>query len=328
MRASAAPTRTMTSERLRLRLEAIACDISVSGCSSSSLPTAGRILAPRLELDVSLGEDLGLELEQPGSVALECRLIHGAESNRYHARAARGRSRRPQPATLDGRPQDPRRRTARRLDAPLSPREGGGDGKRSSAPASARCGASARIYSSRSRRATAPWALVAPRLTGKWLRRRSDEEEPRFARFQIELDDRSFLYYVDTRIFGRLRLVPAAAFDDIPSCRRWGPIRHRRDRCARAARQAPAHRQTDQVVIMDQALLPGVGNIQAIEALHRAAIDPRRAASSLSQREVDHLRKGLLDSFAFTLASFASEGSDGGSADITTSKSAAAAIRS
>ena len=68
---------------------------------------------------------------------------------------------------------------------------------------------------------------------------------------------------------------------------------------------------------MDQALLPGIGNIQAIEALYRAGIDPRRPAKSLSQAEVNHLRKGLLDSIEFTLSSFAADGADGGANDIT-----------
>lgn len=155
-------------------------------------------------------------------------------------------------------------------------------------------------------------------LTGKWLRRGFGDAEPRFARLVLELDDRSFLYYVDTRIFGRLRLVPAAAFEEIPELSALGPDPLTDGIDAHALRgKLQRIGKPIKVAIMDQALLPGVGNIQAIEALHRAAIDPRRPASSLSQREVDDLRKGLLDSFELTLASFASEGSDGDSADIT-----------
>jgi formamidopyrimidine-DNA glycosylase len=155
-------------------------------------------------------------------------------------------------------------------------------------------------------------------LTGKWLRRRSEDAEPRFARLVLELDDRSLLYYVDTRIFGRLRLVPAAAFDEIPELSALGPDPLTDGIDANALHDKLQHiGKPIKVAIMDQALLPGVGNIQAIEALYRAAIDPRRLASSLSQREVDDLRKGLLDSFAFTLASFASDGAGGDSPDIT-----------
>ena len=155
-------------------------------------------------------------------------------------------------------------------------------------------------------------------LTGKWLHRKADAPEPPFARVAIELDDQSLLYYVDTRIFGRLRLVPGAAFEEIHEISALGPDPLIDGIDARALQASLAKiGKPIKVAIMDQALLPGVGNIQAIEALHRAAIDPRRPAKSLSQVEVNHLRKGLLDSIAFTLAAFADDGADGGSADIT-----------
>jgi formamidopyrimidine-DNA glycosylase len=56
------------------------------------------------------------------------------------------------------------------------------------------------------------------------------------------------------------------------------------------------------VKIMDQALLPGVGNIQASEALFRAKIDPRRAGASLAPREVRALSAAILASFREAIA--------------------------
>jgi formamidopyrimidine-DNA glycosylase len=155
-------------------------------------------------------------------------------------------------------------------------------------------------------------------LTGKWVHRAAGAPEPPFARVAIELDDRSWLYYVDTRIFGRLRVVPGAAFEEIPEISALGPdpLADGIDARALHAKLAKIGKPI-KVAIMDQALLPGIGNIQAIEGLHRAAIDPRRPAKSLSQAEVNHLRKGLLDSIEFTLASFAEDGADGGASDIT-----------
>lgn len=155
-------------------------------------------------------------------------------------------------------------------------------------------------------------------LTGKWVHRAAGATEPPFARVAIELDDRSWLYYVDTRIFGRLRVVPGAAFEEIPEISALGPdpLVDGIDARALHAKLAKIGKPI-KVAIMDQALLPGIGNIQAIEGLHRAAIDPRRPAKSLSQAEVNHLRKGLLDSIEFTLASFAEDGADGGASDIT-----------
>jgi formamidopyrimidine-DNA glycosylase len=155
-------------------------------------------------------------------------------------------------------------------------------------------------------------------MTGKWVRRASDDAEPAFARFLIELDDRSSLYYTDTRIFGRLRLVPAAAFEELSEIAALGPdpLNDGIDARALHARLVTVSKSI-KVAIMDQALLPGIGNIQAVEGLYRAGIDPRRPAKSLSQAEVDRLRQGLLDSIEFTLASFATAGADGGRGDIT-----------
>ncbi len=155
-------------------------------------------------------------------------------------------------------------------------------------------------------------------LTGKWVHRAAGAPEPPFARVAIELDDRSWLYYVDTRIFGRLRVVPGAAFEEIPEISALGPdpLNDGIDARELHAKLAKISKPI-KVAIMDQALLPGIGNIQAIEGLHRAAIDPRRPAKSLSQADVNHLRKGLLDSIEFTLASFAADGADGGASDIT-----------
>jgi formamidopyrimidine-DNA glycosylase len=155
-------------------------------------------------------------------------------------------------------------------------------------------------------------------MTGKWVRRDGDDSEPPFARVLIELDDRSALYYTDTRIFGRLRLVPAAAFEELGEIAALGPdpLNDGIDARALHARLTTIAKSI-KVAIMDQALLPGIGNIQAVEGLFRAGIDPRRPAKSLSQAEVNHLRQGLLDSIEFTLASFGDAGADGGSADIS-----------
>ena len=67
---------------------------------------------------------------------------------------------------------------------------------------------------------------------------------------------------------------------------------------------------------MDQALLPGIGNIQASEGLFRAGIDPRRPARSLSRAELARVARGLIDSIRFTLKTFRESGADGEDGDI------------
>jgi len=154
-------------------------------------------------------------------------------------------------------------------------------------------------------------------MTGKWLSRRRADPTPRFSRVRIDLDDGRSLHYADMRLFGRFRLVPEAAFAAMPDIAALGPdplndgidVDRLRDRLART-------RLPIKVAIMDQALLPGVGNIQASEGLFRAAIDPRRPAGTLSRPELARLARGLLDSIRYTLETFAKSGADGADADI------------
>jgi len=155
-------------------------------------------------------------------------------------------------------------------------------------------------------------------LTGKWLHRPRDAEpEPRSTRLAIDLDDGSHLYYVDARMFGRARVVAGARFDELPEVKALGPdpLIDGIDAAALHARLSRS-RLPIKVAIMDQRLLPGVGNIQASEALFRAGIDPRRPSRSLSKDEVARLGGAILESIAYTLSTFAEAGVDGGGADI------------
>jgi formamidopyrimidine-DNA glycosylase len=154
-------------------------------------------------------------------------------------------------------------------------------------------------------------------MTGKWLHRRAGEAVPRFARVRIELDDGSSLHYADLRMFGRFRLVPGARFQSLPDIQALGPdplddgidVDWLGERLART-------RLPIKVAILDQTLLPGIGNIQASEGLFRAGIDPRRPARTLSRAELGRLARGLLESIRYTLKTFKQSGADGADADI------------
>ncbi len=132
-------------------------------------------------------------------------------------------------------------------------------------------------------------------MTGKWVLRDGDGAPPRVSRCRFRLDDGSVLHFVDVRLFGRLRAVPGARFDTVPELADLGPdpLEEGIDR-ARLAEGLARSRLPVKVRIMDQALLPGVGNIIASEALFRARIDPRREARSLSVDEVARLADGVL----------------------------------
>ncbi len=154
-------------------------------------------------------------------------------------------------------------------------------------------------------------------MTGKWLHRRAGEPPPRFARVRVELDDGASLHYADLRMFGRFRLVPGARFQALPDIQALGPdpLDDGIDVAWLGARLART-RLPIKVAILDQTLLPGIGNIQASEGLFRAGIDPRRPARSLSRAELGRLARGLMASIRYTLKTFARSGADGADADI------------
>src|SRR5512142_1049999 len=139
-------------------------------------------------------------------------------------------------------------------------------------------------------------------MTGKWVRTVDGEAPPRHSRARLRLDDGRVLHYQDPRLFGRLRLVPRARFDEVPELAALGP-----DPLAKGidagwlAEKLSRTRLPIKVKLLDQRLLPGVGNIHASEACFRARIDPRRPARSLSRLEVRRLAEAVLASFRMTL---------------------------
>ncbi len=140
-------------------------------------------------------------------------------------------------------------------------------------------------------------------MTGKWLvEPRGGGEPPSHSRARFRLDDGRVLHYQDPRLFGRLRLVPGARFDEVPELAALGP-----DPLAkgidvdRLAAMLGRTRLPVKVKLLDQRLLPGVGNIHAAEACFRARIDPRRPSRSLGRAEVKRLADGVLASFHLTL---------------------------
>jgi formamidopyrimidine-DNA glycosylase len=144
----------------------------------------------------------------------------------------------------------------------------------------------------------APLGLLAHLgMTGKWLRRADGDPPTRFSRARFRLDDGHVLHFDDLRLFGRLRVVPGGRFEEVPELGELGPDPLERGIDLAALGEALGRsRLPVKVRIMDQAILPGVGNIQASEALFRARIDPRRKASTLARREVKALADGVLAS--------------------------------
>lgn len=139
-------------------------------------------------------------------------------------------------------------------------------------------------------------------MTGKWVRVPRGEETPPHVRASLLLENGERVAYVDPRMFGRLALVPTDELFERPEVRGLGPDplidgidpRWLHERLRRT-------RRAIKVALMDQAVIAGVGNIQATDALFDARIHPARPASSLTLAEVEALVRALDASIARTL---------------------------
>ncbi|MGH3403405.1 MAG: bifunctional DNA-formamidopyrimidine glycosylase/DNA-(apurinic or apyrimidinic site) lyase [Streptosporangiaceae bacterium] len=111
----------------------------------------------------------------------------------------------------------------------------------------------------------------------------------------LRLDEAAILYYNDSRRFGWLRLASDRPCADDPFLRRLGPepltgafttavLREGLTRHARAPVKA---------VLLNQAVVAGIGNVYADECLHHARIYPGRRAGDLSPPEIDRLHAAI-----------------------------------
>jgi formamidopyrimidine-DNA glycosylase len=126
--------------------------------------------------------------------------------------------------------------------------------------------------------------VVDAREAGDSVRDAEGADPSRWDRFAIVFEDGGRMALRDKRRLGRVRLEPpigALGPDALDIAR---PAF--RERLARS--NAPVKAR-----IMDQAVVAGIGNLLADEALWRARIDPRRPAHELSGEEADRLWRAM-----------------------------------
>lgn len=120
----------------------------------------------------------------------------------------------------------------------------------------------------------------------------------RHLRVSLDLDDGARLWFVDQRTFGHLLVAdlvptadgrpggygsPVAALPEPAAHIARDPLDPDLDRAA-WARRLRQRRTEVKRALLDQALVSGIGNIYADEALWRARLHPRRATDRLTQR--------------------------------------------
>ncbi len=110
--------------------------------------------------------------------------------------------------------------------------------------------------------------------------------------YDLQLDSGRLLRYTDPRRFGCLLWQPPGSMHALLSALGPEPLSPQFDgdhlwRLSRGRRGAV------KVFVMHQAVVVGVGNIYASEALHEAGIDPRRAAGRISRARYQRLAEAI-----------------------------------
>ncbi|MCB9522314.1 MAG: bifunctional DNA-formamidopyrimidine glycosylase/DNA-(apurinic or apyrimidinic site) lyase [Myxococcales bacterium] len=145
------------------------------------------------------------------------------------------------------------------------------------------------------------WAHLG--MTGKFVRGPATGEPRAGRRAWFLLDDGQRLDFLDSRRFGRLRLLPRAAVDAHAEVAGLGPdaLALSADAAAFGARLAGTRRAV-KVALMDQGVMAGVGNIYASEALFLAGVAPGRPANGLTPAELARLAAGTHQTMTESLA--------------------------
>jgi formamidopyrimidine-DNA glycosylase len=131
-------------------------------------------------------------------------------------------------------------------------------------------------------------------MTGRMYLVEKNATLPKHVPVTMDLGAHRFVFE-DTRYFGRLTL-------DTGALERLGPEPMEEEFTAEYLKSALGRSgQAVKVKLLDQALVAGVGNIYASEALFRAGISPRARANRLDAAQVRRLRRAIRQVLAIAI---------------------------
>lgn len=127
-------------------------------------------------------------------------------------------------------------------------------------------------------------------MTGKLIYMKEPDKKPSHCRAEIVFSDGSSIFFDDVRTFGKIHIYrltdqvsafnnmgPEPLTNDLNESYLWEKLKDKK---------APIKN-----VLMNQHIVAGLGNIYAMEILHRAHIDPRKESKSLSKGAIKEIVK-------------------------------------
>ncbi|MGB7441589.1 MAG: DNA-formamidopyrimidine glycosylase [Coleofasciculaceae cyanobacterium] len=143
----------------------------------------------------------------------------------------------------------------------------------------------------------AGWLGVHLRMTGQLLWLNQDEPLQKHARVRLFFPDGKELRFVDIRTFGKMWWVPPreAPENIITGLKRLGPEPFSPEFSTEYLVSKLQNRQISiKTALLDQALVAGVGNIYADEALFLAGVMPKTPCGALQTEQIDGLRIAII----------------------------------
>jgi len=130
--------------------------------------------------------------------------------------------------------------------------------------------------------------IIHLKMTGSLLLKPASAEVGKFVRAIIHLDNGTEVHFRDPRKFGVMWLVKKAD----PVVGKLGPEPLEAGFTPQVLAQRLANRTAPiKALLYDQAVIAGIGNMYADEALFAAGIHPLRAGGSLSSEEIERLHR-------------------------------------
>ncbi len=145
--------------------------------------------------------------------------------------------------------------------------------------------------------ANAGWLGVHLRMTGQLLWLNQEQPLQKHTRVRLFFQDNRELRFVDQRTFGKMWWVPASDAPEniITGLQRLGPDPFSADFSVEyLVRQLKNRQRSIKTALLDQALVAGVGNIYADEALFLSGIRPETLCADLQVDQISRIRTSII----------------------------------
>ena len=144
----------------------------------------------------------------------------------------------------------------------------------------------------------AGWLGVHLRMTGQLLWLKQNDSLQKHTRVRLFFPGNRELRFVDTRTFGKFWLVPANTppAEIITGLQKLGPEPLERGFSSDYFGAKVANRRRHiKTLLLDQAIVAGIGNIYADEALFKSGIKPDTIAADLTPAQIKRLHGAIVD---------------------------------